>query len=230
MRNFFVWLDHWQTLVSGVLAIVAAVGGAALVFRQIAQADKHERDRLRRRSNAVRATLPLTLSGLVSFVSEALKKLIDVRKNLPDHHVGPLPPGFDPPAPPSDLVESLKDMIEATDDETIVSIISLIVAEVQTLTSRMNSLNDPVRMSNAVGVDINVEEYIIQAAILNSIIEGLFDFARRKKSTGPSSVSWDRVYSVLIFMHVDEVEFPKLFATLKRRESQSDFAWKMLRG
>jgi hypothetical protein len=225
VTQFVNWLDHWQTLVSGVLAILAAFAGAMLLRKQIAQTEGHERDRLRRRSNAVRATLPLTLSGFGAFAKSAVIELKNAQLLLPANHIGVLPPGFNPPVPPSELVNDLKEMIESTDDEAVISAMSEIVSEVQTLYSRMSSLNDPIQMAYIVGSSLTMDQYIVQAARLYAIVEGLFDFARRKTECGPSSIAWDRVHSFLGQLYIDEAGHPGVFKVLHTRQKRLSVAW-----
>ena len=68
------WFE-WQTLVSGLLAVAAAGFTVRYLKKQISLSDKQERDRLRRQHEATRATLPLTLSGLINAMRKMLSEL-----------------------------------------------------------------------------------------------------------------------------------------------------------
>ena len=56
------WLYDWQTLISGLLALLAA--GATILYlkKQITQTDVQHKTELERRHNAVRAIIPLALT------------------------------------------------------------------------------------------------------------------------------------------------------------------------
>ena len=53
-------IDHWQTMIAGMIAIVAALIGTYAIGRQA-------RKDLARRHNAARAVLPLALSEIGGF-------------------------------------------------------------------------------------------------------------------------------------------------------------------
>ncbi|MBO9713099.1 hypothetical protein [Sphingomonas sp.] len=227
MHDFVAWLDQWQTLISGLLAIIAAIVGAILLRKQIVQADAHEHSRLRRRLTAIRATLPLTLSGLGQFVRDIICQLAQARRALVPGHIGALRTGFNPPQLPNHLVDALREILEATDDKSIVELISEICCEIQVLNSRIMSLTDQVQMSNLSNVGETVDQYIIQAARVHALIEALFDFARRNEEKGPDCVSWDRVQSVFNLLNIHGNEFAGLRRTLEIRMSRLPSAWTM---
>lgn len=58
------WLDAWQTLTSGVLALAAAAVGAWFLSKQIGLADRHETDRVARGHASARAALSFNLDYL----------------------------------------------------------------------------------------------------------------------------------------------------------------------
>lgn len=59
---FWAWVYDWQTLVSGLLAVVAAAVSVYFLNKQIRQAEQHEKERLARRLVAERGVMPATLS------------------------------------------------------------------------------------------------------------------------------------------------------------------------
>ena len=219
------WLYDWQTLLSGMLALGAAFLAASQIRKQIVQVEKHETERRTRKFNAVRATLPLALSGICSFSKNMLTELSQVRSAI--SHLGsvPVPKSFNPPSPPSELVSALQDMVEATAQTNVIAAISEIISEIQTLSSRVDGLSDNAQIRQAIGMDRNIDEYIIQTARMYALAEALFDFARRKDEFGPKELPWDRVYSALHFTNIEDHQFPDLYADLQRRSQRVAFAW-----
>src|SRR5688572_15153227 len=72
------WLNTWQTLFGGILAIAAAAFA-------IGQTERHESRRRQSRHAAARATLPLTLSGICDYATSVAGHL---RTVLMFHHAG----------------------------------------------------------------------------------------------------------------------------------------------
>ena len=67
MSTWLTCLEKWQTLVSGILALLAALGGAYMIHRQIRQQQKIENNRISRQYTAARSTLPLVLSSIMEY-------------------------------------------------------------------------------------------------------------------------------------------------------------------
>ena len=80
--GFVAWLDHWQTLISGVLAVAAAAVSIGFLSKQIRQADKQEQERQRRRHATAKATLPLALSQIRDSTEVAVRELDALRRWL----------------------------------------------------------------------------------------------------------------------------------------------------
>jgi hypothetical protein len=218
-------VHSWQDLIAGGLAVLAAIGGALLLNGQIRQTEKHERSRLNRRFNAARATLPLTLSGLCAYATRMMGELSQVRSVFNFVGDDQMPPRFSPPLPPIELISSLQEMIEATNRENVVDIISEIIGEMQVLSGRVSLLNDETQMQNAVGLAQNVDEYMLQAARIYALASSLFEFARREDDIGPMSVSWADVLSGFNIMQIRDDQFPDLFGLIQRRSARRDNVW-----
>ncbi len=218
-------VHSWQDLIAGGLAVLAAIGGAILLNRQIRQTEKHEQSRLSRRFNAARATLPLTLSGLCAYATSMMGELSQIRSVF--NHVGDnqMPPRFNPPAPPVELVSSLQEVIEATDRDNVVDVISEIIGEMQVLSGRVAMLHDETQNRRVVGLAQNVDEYMLQAARIYALASSLFEFARREDETGPTEVSWENELSGLNLMHIRDDQFPDLFRIIERRSARKNNVW-----
>lgn len=217
------WYD-WQSLIGGILAIVAAFVGAWLLYKQIRQVERHENERRNRRIAAVRATLPLILSGICQFAREMINELSSARTQLGNGTTIPTSSSFSPPPVPTAFVAALQDMIEATGDTAIVDLLSEIIGEIQVLSARAGSLID-VRSRGIMGVGSNLDEYLVQAARLHALAGGLFEYARRRDEDAPSAIAWDRVASALHASHVDDHTHPGAFAILTRRMNAWQSVW-----
>jgi hypothetical protein len=82
--NFWDWLDHWQTLIAGGLALLAAVIAVCVTWRQIvatreqtALTEHLDKDRRAREASAFHAMLKAAMTRVIDEVEWA-------RKNYPD--------------------------------------------------------------------------------------------------------------------------------------------------
>lgn len=225
MTEIIQVIQNWQDLVAGALAVLAAIGGALLLNRQIRQTEKHEQSRLKRRFNAARATLPLTLSGLCAYATSMLAELSQIRRVF--HYLGDeqIPHHFSPPPPPIELVSSLQGMIEATNQDNVVDLISEIIGEMQVLSGRVNMLTDVTEAHHVIGQAQNVDEYMLQAAKIYALASSLFEFARRENEVGPIAVGWENVLTGLHLMHIRDDQFPELFQIIERRSARKNNVW-----
>jgi hypothetical protein len=70
---------QWETLVTGIGAVVAAFFTVRRLREQITQTQKLADDQRQRRARAARATLPLALSQLAQYATSCIKGLYDLR-------------------------------------------------------------------------------------------------------------------------------------------------------
>lgn len=215
------WIYDWQTLLSGLLALFAAVVTVRNLKKQILQGKKQENDRLRRQHGAARATLPLTLSGLVETMRQILAALHQVKSDLKQQS---LVQNFNPPPPPTEAIEELQQIILSTDKPDVIQPISEIIRQMQTLWARVEVLRDPTQQAARAGLSIELNDWIIQAAKVHALIESLFDYARCEAENGPANVKWERAESVLVQMYIyDEA----LKAIVQRKFKKSPSFWQL---
>ena len=218
------WYE-WQTLISGILAIAAAVIAAALLHSQINQTERHEQDRRNRRLESVRASLPLVLSQICGFAREMVVQLVAARRDRPSNTTGPVEGEYNPPELTREIINDLRAFIEASDNAQVNALLSEIIRELQVLTSRARSLIDAADTNWNSSIPTNLDEYIVQAARLHTITGNLFEFARGEAEGPPDEISWDSVSSFLFFRHVEKDDFPGVYAILERRSEAWQSLW-----
>lgn len=218
-NDFSQCLYEWQGLEGGFLALVAAAVSIFFLRRQIMLSDKHEGQRLQRQQNAARATLPLTLSGLIESLRSMLLALelarIEVKaKGQADD--------FEPPHTPTEHIAELQAVIATTDKDSVIKPMSQIIREIQTLWSRVGDLRDQAAQRRRVGLEQNIDEWIVQAAQIHALIESLFDYARAETEDGPSSVSWERAESVIFQLGIESTSLKN---AIQRKLEKSPNFW-----
>jgi hypothetical protein len=76
---FWQFVDHWQTLIAGGAALLAAVVTIVVLNCQIHQTRKLANDQRRRRERASLAVLPLALSELQQYARACIRGLYHLR-------------------------------------------------------------------------------------------------------------------------------------------------------
>lgn len=214
------WLYHWQTLASGILAIAAAMIGGSFVLAQVHQAADQEAERLRRRHEAARATLPLTLSGLMEYGRGCGRALRILYLSSRGASVGrPAFEKFELPPIPTGAVPALAEMIEATSREVAESI-SELLRELQVQDGRLRSLKREILDAHAHRRNvpkIELHDYMLDVADVYGRCEALLDFARKESEVaGPAPKAAD-LKRALFLMGYHEAAFEQVKALAERR-------------
>lgn len=211
----FAWLRDWQTLAAGVLALAAAAITAFYLRKQIGQSELQERARIRRRHFAVRSILPLALSALTDYAEGSAKTLIAVL----GHAKGKMIPRgslvIEVPETPVSAIETLREMIEFSDDYTG-SYLASLIAQIQVQRSRLVDLREylaPSASSRAIVAVVDVEIYIFDAAVIHAVASQFFRYARRATHQPPTMINWDDVAKSLdiISTHMSAVDGVRAF-------------------
>jgi hypothetical protein len=131
-------LYNWQTLISGLLALGAAIAGIVYLHRQIRQTEELEGKRRAKKLAAIRAVGPLALSA----IGEYAKQCTNVLKAL---HVqcgtGLALPSSSVALPdvPNETITLFSDFIEYSDDDEA-DLIEELMRDIQVQQSRLRGL------------------------------------------------------------------------------------------
>jgi hypothetical protein len=189
---------QWETLVSGIGAVVAAFFTVRRLREQINQTQKLADDQRQRRARAARATLPLALSQLAQYATLCIKRLYDLRPYFrPDADLvqrAQKCAAWELPSLSDDVLNSLKECIEVIDDKPAEAVIQLI-GHLQIQRSRLEEyisrarINDPTHFV----VLSNIEHAMYDAAEIHARTSTLFPFSRGYP-TGSLAVTRKSVY------------------------------------
>jgi hypothetical protein len=185
------WLYTWQTLISGLLALAAALLAGCLLRQQIQQTTTLSDQALARKFLAARCFLPIHLveaddyCGRVKCALNSLTQndLTSINENLDLASKMKFP---------SDSIEQMTKALEFTTSECFSKIIAWIIGELQVLHSQISSItaNDDATGGNRPS---NVEMHIIQAAKISTMLSRLFEYARQENDELPESIAWKDV-------------------------------------
>lgn len=212
------WLDHWQTLIAGTGAIVAAGVSILYLRKQIAEASAQETRKRARRLAATRSRLQTALSEVSDYASETIE-LLKAYLDAPASGRGALGQRPRPPFPDAAL-RALEDMIEATDDDAFAGFISDFVAELQVLDSNLRFIGSNSRAS----LGPNLVSLTTRAAKAHAYADTMFPYARREACDPPQRLDWQRVVGALTLNLMVAERYPELhdFVGRARRRAEGD--------
>ncbi len=205
-------LDHWQTMITGLLAVgaawlaVRAAKGQLQTARQQLEDIRYQaaRDRAGKLRGA-RAALPGVLNSIAAYAEDAALSLYghwpasdvmypnDVTYNTEADVRGELP------AFPSSTLPTLERLVEYSEDHEISRSIEALLREIQIFESRTRKLRsgDRLRLHQ-------LAEYILEAATIFARTEQLFGYARRQSENIDPKPLWDRVFGTLFLFNIDK--------------------------
>lgn len=208
------WVYDYQTLITGLLALAAAIitvviaRGQLRAQRQQLQDARNQvvRDRAAR-LRAARASLPAVLSAICDYAEatgRALQKVWPTAALLYPEDVNPLTAHLitvriEPF--PSVTLQSLERVVELTDNEVIAERIESILREAQVLGARTRKL----ATGDEIGTNL-LSAYILQAASIYARAESLFEYARRQSDGPATEPLWNRVFAALSIFGVHQEE------------------------
>lgn len=205
-NGFGAWLHDWQTLVAALVAIVAAGVAFHNTTRSLNQAEELEKRRRSRKLAAIRAVLPLALAKITEYAARSARNLdrlveVCVGRELPPNSaqeslITPLP---------SETLKALTEFIEYS-DEIDISIAELTVGLIQIHDARIRDLIDANRdQTGQRGVaKESIMGCVIDAASIYAAASAMFGYARQFQNHLPTTVSWEYVNELILFMPLDQ--------------------------
>lgn len=213
--RFIIVLQAWQTLVTGVLAIVAAGVGGYFVHRQTTTTERLERERIARRFESEKALLPLTLSAVLAYARAAVDFLKDVH--------GLVPPGSrvvpkgvalasGPPTAPKEDIEQIVRLIQTSDDPSLRTYLSALLKDIQIHSARVWGMNDALGASSRLTQSIgDVEKHMMLTGEIGGRCGVLFKLAREDDPVILGPLTAQQVTNGLWNVGVDDIDFPDVY-------------------
>ncbi len=220
--NWIDWIERFQTLIAGALALFAAIWTVRTLSHQISQAEQRHQDLIRRKFNAARAVLPLVLSRLCGYAESSILYAAKERDAVKERE--PISNNCEiteeTPAFPDDIIPLLKDIIEYADDKIAESTRGLVL-KIQTQRSGLTSLPKTLESQFLSGETITTyisafDQAIFNAAHLCVHASNFFDYARHRKDEAPSLPTKDEVQKKLFWLGIEESKFPEVYGCVSR--------------
>ncbi len=212
---FIRCVDHWQTLVAGVLALFGAGWTVWIINRQITQTAEQEKQRLQREEQAAKAVLPLALAELGQYAEDCIRLIAPY---VPANGEPPeIPADFVVPRIPEGTIEPLRDCARYANAE--------VATQIRIMLGKLQVQHSRLRIARQHGLQGRVHTLhyhggigaIIDAAELYTLTGDLLLYAREKSLDPPLSFR-QRLLTPLITAGL--IDHAKLIAEVDRRVLQ----------
>lgn len=197
------FVETYQTLIAGVIAIAAALIGGGFIMHQVRAAERIEEDRRARTFRGARAGLAAALHEIVDYnwacTSELDRLYRLVRADLID--VASVEASF--PPIPRGVVADLRELValgseqEAAAFEHLLSVMQISGARLRLIREAGRGGRPPLR-------HFELRQRLIDCAELDATASRLFDFARGRGGCPAPKASVDEVSSALARQHCDD--------------------------
>ncbi len=183
------WAMQWQTLITGIIALIASVITVSIIRKQIKQSDKHYKDNIDRKHRAIKSGLCLAINEISSYSEDCFRvlcELADHANNFEDESWEIFIQSFDEPLPtfPTSSFDLLRDAIESSpieDSKKLAKVISY--GQVQK--ARFEDHLDNIlygRKNRVILIDTTqVQDQMCYAAALYSACDWMFPYVRDER-------------------------------------------------
>ena len=136
------WYE-WQALVSGLLALGAAIWAGRQINKQIRVSEKLASEQLKRQHNAARIALPLALSAIIDFCQQTAADILNTIDSLAaqaDDDAAPTPLLFGSHTIPDESVSLIYQFVETLDNRQDAKHVAELVAQLQIFHGRFETM------------------------------------------------------------------------------------------
>lgn len=190
------WLYKFQTLVAGVIAIVAAFIGGHFINKQINSSFEIERERRSRKFRSIRSTIPITLNEICDYNHAVNEFLLNSYFQVKDNRLPPDANIMEIPKFPYSIIKALQEIIEFGDD-TISSHIFQIIRKAQIQDARLSKFKKIGDDYSEMILGYNILVYMVENAKMYAIAVSMFDYARYRSESVNKEIGFDELISAI---------------------------------
>jgi len=211
------FLQNWQTLTAGLLALIGAGMSVAVVQSQLRQADDHFQDDKRGKAQATRAVAAMALAEISHYAVEACKWAIllpEDRTDITDALKADIEEGL--PPLPKDAIGMLTEATKYAESEDVKKIAELL-ERLQIQNSRMWSTRETVRgrelseRDNVTALSDSVPTQLLDAAVVHGYAGRLFAWARQREGITDARSDRETVSNALTVLGIDVAEYQEVW-------------------
>lgn len=207
----FVWLENlreWQTLIAGLIAIIAAFIGGFYINKQVQLTETLERDRQSREFEAVRALLPIHLSALVAHLTRCGETLRQIYRASAEPGVPRALASFKFRPVPMEIANFLQGVVLKAPAPVRPPIIAMLT-QIQVFHARLEALEYRVgRGELSIATRRELDAYILQAVNLHAWCLAFLPFARNQSEEVPNeAMARGQYLTCLSIIGIEHAEF-----------------------
>ena len=207
-------LDHWQTLVAGLLALLGAWLTVRDLRRQIDQTHRLDDDRRLREERGAKSVLSLALSELADYAIDCIKLALPYAPAV--GAAPPVPAGMQAPPIPVAILEPMQacakfaDRSVGADIAALLGLLQIQHSRLESLVARAGRRSPPeIWTVEAIGA-------VMDAAELHARCGDLFPYARGSKPD-PNLTFQQQLQTALQLSGVIDVDHPQLADAVRGR-------------
>lgn len=218
------WFE-WQSLISGALAVGAALVSIHFLKLQIAQTSELHKEELLRRHNAIRSVVPVALSAISEYCGAVVDQIaINIEGRQNDFEaafdaaaqVRTEQNSFEPVQFPSDVISTMQLFVETLTCPADIRHMAELLSSLQILQSRFKSFD-----LKQVAVERRLHNLLLYTAKVQFLAHSIFDYGRFLDGNSFSKLDghdfetlWDEILgkaqSLVFSRPVPDVFFPML--------------------
>jgi hypothetical protein len=173
------WLHGWQTLISGLLALFAALWAGRLLNKQIQQSENLATEQLKRQHNAARAALPLALSAVLVYCQKTADDIASTIETIEANQESLGGSGnvmfqpFGQHEIPENAIQLFYKFIETLNEKSEAKHVGELISRIQIFQSRFYRI-----VSNETDESLSLYGLLLDCAVVKFLTESLFNYAR----------------------------------------------------
>jgi hypothetical protein len=174
------WLFNWQTLISGILALVAAGLAGRLLNKQILKTEALANEQLQRQHNAARVALSLTLAQVlqscqntgstIAYNIEKIDKHADLTGAIPTRLILDIDRRM---KVPDDAINFFFTFLGTLTDEKEVKHVGELVSRIQIFQSKLSAFD-----TKNIIISDGLYNLLIDCAVIKFLTESIFNYVR----------------------------------------------------
>ena len=215
---FEYWLNRYQTLLGGVLALAGAYLAFSAVRSQIGQTERLEQERQRRETRAAQAGATHALDKITNYAAACITLIRDLDQ---DHLRGHKVPNLPVPSFPTETIAVLQGAVRHSSDDYAARFSDLIATS-QIQHARLLGFREKLSKVDG-GVEdayTDLQQNLFDAADLYVRAGALFEYSRELRN--PLFADTDAISNALYLTHYESRNWPLIDILLRARYEMAE--------
>ncbi|WP_417432837.1 hypothetical protein [Hoeflea sp.] len=192
---------EWETLTAGAFAMLGAAATVYIIQRQISSSREEYYLSRNKRLFAARATLSHALSDINEYSDGLIQWIVNEMTG-------------DPPVLNGEVFSIIREVIEFSENEFVISGLSTIMARIQIIKSRLRPTSS--------AFDPNAR--LLDAVELYALSEAFFGFARDGTKAPNELLDRNRILQIAYFKRIEREDFPHFYTLVQHQDYRGELS------